>query len=728
MKLKLSLLAACCAVSVSAQAANGGVQDFLNNLRDFESGINPALADFYLQNLSNPVYTYAQVSAPGKMVRDCSTGSMIPEPTTINEFFTKLGVDGFYNSQTPYNAQMYRDMQYNSLNAWGFVGYQLGEAVLIDTGYYSPVTGVINGVEYDKFYIFVDDSNWIGCKTEALVEVVGSGGNKVIATSLNNWQGTFTGKNGVSSFADLRVPEKQEMVMRDAMRFNYNVITQLLNNANMTWTQALAKSWPGTDDNGNPIQIQATISGLLAAAHLRGAWGTGALLTNDQITCDELGTCITTYVHKFGGFNSLFDTPASETIEGSSYDETMSAGWGNDTVITGGGVDTLLLHEQSGSVTTINDFTVGEDRIILRDWADPAPLSNLVVTDSAEGALLSFSAQTLLIKGVTAAQINANPADVIVRSDVYTIAWSGTTVANNFDPAVDKIRGTAGIGFKYLKAYESNGSLVVGVEAADGGIYSYVEMPGLGLADLHVDMFDNMTGSFDRIGYIISLGWANWGWNVVVTVNSFNPAKTVINMGTFQHSFSQLQLTQSGADTVLSLTPAASGGNNKQVILKNTQVSELSAQNFSGVTGNFSDITTDTPVFFDITASVSGGNGSINPAPDSNGVINAQGNADFTINFVPANNYTVDTLVVDGVSQTAASSYTFTNLSAAHSLVVSFKVGSTDPTCPANWNASSVYTTDMKATYSGIIYKAKWWSQNNLPTAGDPWLAIGPCA
>jgi hypothetical protein len=728
MKLKLSLLALCCAASVGVQATNVGVQDFLNNLRDFESGINPALADFYLQNQNNSVYTYAQVSAPGKMVRDCATGSMIPEPTTISEFFTKLGVDGFYNSQTPYDAQMYRDMQYNSMNAWGFIGYQLGEAVLIDTGYYSPETGVIGSVEYDKFYIFVDDSNWIGCKTEALVEVVGSGGNKVIGTSLNNWQGTFTGKNGVNSFADLRVPAKQELVMRDAMRFNYNVMTQLLKDVNMTWTQALAKSWPDTDENGNPIQVQATMSGLLAAAHLRGAWGAGALLTNDQITCDELGTCITTYVHKFGGFNSLFDTPAADIIEGSSYDETMSAGWGNDSVITGGGVDTVLLHEQSGSVTTINDFSVGEDIIILRDWADPTPLANLVVTGVSGGAQLSFSAQSVLINGASAAQINANPAGVIVRSDVYTIAWTGTTVANNFDPAVDKIRGSAGIGFKYLKAYESNGSLVVGVEAADGGIYSYIEMPGLGLADLHADMFDNMTGSFDRIGYIVSLGWSNWGWNVIATVNTFNSAKTTINMGAFQYSFSQLQIVQSGADTLLSLTPTASGGDNKQLILKNTQIIDLSAQNFFGVTGNFSDMTSSTPVFFDITASVSGGNGSINPTPSGNDVINAQGNNDFTVNFVPATNYSVDTLVVDGVTQTAASSYTFTNLSAAHGLVVSFKVGTTGPTCPTNWDASSVYTGGMQVTYSGTIYEAKWWTQNNLPTAGDPWLAVGPCA
>ena len=281
------------ALAVPALAAKGGTQDFLDALRNFESGINPALADFYLQNLDNPVYTYAQVTAPGRLVRDCSTGSMLSEPTTISGFFNKLGVGNIYNSATPTDAVMFRKMQYNSLNAWGFIGYQLGEAVLIDAGYYSPKQVTVDGKEYDSFYMFVPDSTWVGCKTEALAEIEGSGGNKVYVTDVNRWQGTFVGKNGVNSLADLRLPEKQELVMRDAMHFNYQVISKLLKDANMTWAQALAKSWPDKDDNGQPIQVRATMSGILAAAHLRGAWGVGALLTKDQITCDELGTCIT---------------------------------------------------------------------------------------------------------------------------------------------------------------------------------------------------------------------------------------------------------------------------------------------------------------------------------------------------------------------------------------------------------------------------------------------------
>src|SRR5690606_27631762 len=110
----------------------------------------------------------------------------------------------------------------------------------------------------------------------------------------------------------------------------------------------------------------------------------------------------------------------------------------------------------------------------------------------------------------------------------------------------------------------------------------------------------------------------------------------------------QLQLAQDGDNAVLSLTAAASGGDNKQLILLDTDVNDLSASNFAGITGSFTDITIDTPVYYDITASVSGSGGSISPAPDAGGIISARGNRDFTVNFVPDTGYKVASVVVDG--------------------------------------------------------------------------------
>lgn len=62
---KKGIVAAAVAVVLATPVQASGIQSFLDALRNFESGINPAQADFYLQNLDNPVYTYAQVTSQG---------------------------------------------------------------------------------------------------------------------------------------------------------------------------------------------------------------------------------------------------------------------------------------------------------------------------------------------------------------------------------------------------------------------------------------------------------------------------------------------------------------------------------------------------------------------------------------------------------------------------------------------------------------------------------------
>ncbi len=42
----------------------------------------------------------------------------------------------------------------------------------------------------------------------------------------------------------------------------------------------------------------------------------------------------------------------------------------------------------------------------------------------------------------------------------------------------------------------------------------------------------------------------------------------------------------------------------------------------------------------------------------------------------------------------------------------------------AAWDASKVYTGGDQVSYSGAVYEAKWWSQGNEPTAGDPWKLV----
>lgn len=723
--LSLSLLGGIF-IATTASPSTGGMQEFLDSLRNFESGINPALSQFYLDNLDNPVYTYAKVTKPGRLVRDCATGSMVQEPTTIRQYFTKLGLGSIYNENTPHDPGMFKLMQYSSMNAWGFVGYQLGEAVLIDGGYYSPPTVQIAGKEYDSFYMFVPDSTWIGCKTEALAEIPGSGGNQVYVTDINRWQGHFIGKNGVNNFTDFIKPDKQELVIRDVMHFNYKVISKLLQDANMTWAQALSKSWTDTDDNGQQVTVKATMSGILAAAHLRGAWGTAELLTKDKITCDEQGTCITKYVHKFGGYNTLFDVPGDSVTQGSPYDEVLMAGWGNDTVILGGGKNQLLLNEQKGSITTVTDFVIGKDKIVLRGWSSESPLASMVVTQGKNGAEIDVAGQKIILNNINAGDVLANPSQVIIQSMVYTLAWnSGKQVVAQFDPKVDRIEGSSGIGFKHLKAYETSSSVVIGPQADDGGIYASYELMGLTLADLSPDMFLNVTGSFDRLGFIVPLDHKTWGWNMSLVVNSFNPQKTVLTVPSNQPvPFSAVKLTQNGANTELTLLEPFAKGDMKIVILRNTDVKSLSERNFSGFSGQYKEVTIDIPVMFDIRASVVGTGGSISPAPDIAGIIQAKGGSALTVVFIPDPGYRVKSITVDGAAQPVASAYTFPSLAANHRLEVSFEKGSA---CPASWNSTQVYNTGDKATYVGNIYEAKWWNTNNQPDQGGPWKLLGAC-
>lgn len=142
--------------------------------------------------------------------------------------------------------------------------------------------------------------------------------------------------------------------------------------------------------------------------------------------------------------------------------------------------------------------------------------------------------------------MQANPAAVITKSDIYTLAWnSGKQVVQGFDPAVDKIAGSAGIGFKHLKAYETATSVVIGPQAEDGGIYSSYELVGLTLQDIRPEMFTNVTGSYDRLGYIVPLSSLNWGWNMTLVVSRFDPAKTVITTPSNQPvPFSGIKLSQ----------------------------------------------------------------------------------------------------------------------------------------------------------------------------------------
>lgn len=140
---------------------------------------------------------------------------------------------------------------YSSVNKFGYLGkYQMGEAALIDSGYYKKKS------PYN-----------------------------------NDWSGTWSGKNGVSSKDDfLKSPKAQEEAQMDFKKAQWLQIKSL----------GLDK-YVGKMING----VEITPSGILGAAHLKGPGGVKKYLESNgkNNPKDGFGTSVENYMKKFSGYD-----------------------------------------------------------------------------------------------------------------------------------------------------------------------------------------------------------------------------------------------------------------------------------------------------------------------------------------------------------------------------------------------------------------------------------------
>ncbi len=286
-------------------------------------------------------------------------------------------------------------MSYRSTNSLGFVGYQFGEALLIDLGYYQD----------DVFY--------------------GNG------AATNTWDGTWTGKNGVDSLEDFMTAEAQEQAIQEAFGYNTQVIENGLANQGLSLDDFVGTTRTYLD-NGQEVTVTLSTTGILAAAHLRGAWGTLNLLLNDDVTTDEYGTSILRYIDQFGGY----DSPTTEEIT-QVWDESYEASNGgdngtddgNDTGDMGGTDDPdtgtgegtgptgngtanvtpetadVVITWAWGSDTVISDFDPASDTIFV-DWIGA---DALVVSETENGVVFAVpsNSQSTTLAGVTLAALSA---------------------------------------------------------------------------------------------------------------------------------------------------------------------------------------------------------------------------------------------------------------------------------------------------------------------------------
>lgn len=158
--------------------------------------------------------------------------------------------------------------QYQVENTLGFIGkYQFGEPLLIDLGYYKA--SVYYGRGADKNY----------------------------------WRATWTGKKGIDSKSKfLSSSDVQEFAIREAFALNWSRINDRLRGQGKSIEDYLGQN-KTFDDGGVSKTITINISGIVAAAHLRGPYGVANLLLKDRVSHDEFSTSILRYMNEYGGYD-----------------------------------------------------------------------------------------------------------------------------------------------------------------------------------------------------------------------------------------------------------------------------------------------------------------------------------------------------------------------------------------------------------------------------------------
>jgi len=145
---------------------------------------------------------------------------------------------------------------YRKINTIKYMGkYQMGEAALIDLGYYKR-----DGKDPDNRY---QDKFW-------------------------------TGKDGIKSKEDfLNSPDVQEAAVRKFAELNWRTIQ--INDLDLFVDRTV-------------YGVEITISGLLAGAHLKGVGKKGLMsfLRRGYNGKDQYGTAVKTYIIKFAGYDTPF--------------------------------------------------------------------------------------------------------------------------------------------------------------------------------------------------------------------------------------------------------------------------------------------------------------------------------------------------------------------------------------------------------------------------------------
>lgn len=108
-----------------------------------------------------------------------------------------------------------------------------------------------------------------------------------------------------------------------------------------------------------------------------------------------------------GGNDRLVGDDGADRMSGGAGNDRVDGGEGDDRMTGGRGADTFIFDDEFQQDDVITDFA-RVDRILFDagDGEQPQNFGDLTLTDTANGLLIGYATSTLLLTGVTEAQID----------------------------------------------------------------------------------------------------------------------------------------------------------------------------------------------------------------------------------------------------------------------------------------------------------------------------------
>ncbi len=226
----------------------------------------------------------------------------------------------------------------------------------------------------------------------------------------------------------------------------------------------------------------------------------------------------------------------------------------------------------------------------------------------------------------------------------------------------------------------SGGSQTFSFTPATGYQVSSVVVDGTTVTTASSYTFSNVTGS-----HTISVTFAP-------TMNTYTITASAGANGTI--SPSGAVTVNSGGSQTFSFSPAT-GYKVSSIVVDNATVTTASSYTISNVTGSHTISVTFAPITYTITASA-GANGTISPS----GAVTVNSGGSQTFSFTPATGYQVSSVLIDGGSVGALTSYTFSNVTANHTISATFASSGTftiTPTAGTNGTISPATPVTVKS-------------------------------